>query len=366
MIQILIVVALAIVFFGIWLLIKVRQKTAQNNIPLLIICEGAGLLTGGILSCVDLNIIVEIDSSFAELSGYIQSPKPNYFLYATGILLILLGVILWHSLNQRVYVLNMLGRVKHEISDIKHVCDLKIKEYQLKETILDARWAFDRVTKASWDKVKLQIEEYMKEFSARADAAQLCFTGMAPIPFEIYAGSCMTDQRVTRYFEYLRRDDKYYELTKKSKKNSQWPELKKAPSVDTNQASEVTLVVSITQSVQKADLAQFVGPIVQLSLDSPIDNVIVYQQQLNKYIEVACNEILSIKDCNQDINRINLVGAFPSCFAFDLGCHLNHLDNRIPEIISYHYIASESPKYTYGIAVTGRNRGTLFLPTTCK
>jgi len=59
--------------------------------------------------------------------------------------------------------------------------------------------------------------------------------------------------------------------------------------------------------------------------------------------------------------RVNLVSAAPSCYAFDLGCKLGHLDNRLPEIVVYHYVSTATPKYPYGIIVTGKNKGSLVI-----
>ena len=112
-------------------------------------CFFAGNLRGG-----DNNIC------FGNAFGYIKSPDTNYVLLGCGIGLIIFGIILWHSIGTRIYVLNMLGKVKHEISDVETINSLKLKDYQLKETVLDLRWAANDVNQQTWEKAKAQIEEY--------------------------------------------------------------------------------------------------------------------------------------------------------------------------------------------------------------
>ena len=45
-----------------------------------------------------------------------------------------------------------------------------------------------------------------------------------------------------------------------------------------------------------------------------------------------------------------------SLFCLFLGEDLLHMENRITEVVSYHYNTSSEPKYSLGIVVNGRNQ----------
>lgn len=350
-----------------WIIVKNINKSKQSDLPLLLIYEGIGLLGSGILGSFEYNFFLNINTKIGAAFGYIKSPDTNYVLIGCGIVLIILGVIIWRSIRKRVYVLNMIGKVKHEISDVETVNSLRLKDYQLKETVLDLRWAASDVTQQTWEKAKAQIEEYIGEFSARSDASTVCFTGMAPIPFEVYAGTCMTGHTIKRFFEYKRSEDTYYELIhKRTHSPMLWLKSKKIPALTGSaltgdDSAEVDIAISITQTVQDSDLTQFVCPKVRLGIDIPKDNIITSISQLRDYVNKTNELIIELKKTYPNLKRIHLVSAVPSCYAFDLGCKLGHLDNRFPEIVVHHYVSTATPKYKYGIVVTGENKGNLVI-----
>lgn len=360
-------IAILLIAFLAWIISKNFSKSKQSELPLLLIYKGIGLLGSGILGFFDYNLFLNINTKIGSVFGHLKSPGTNYVLLGCGIVIIILGVILWHSIRKRVYVLNMLGKVKHEISDAENVNSLKLKDYQLKETVLDLRWATNDVNQQTWEKAKAQIEEYIGEFSARSDASTVCFTGMAPIPFELYAGTCMTGHTVRRFFEYVRSEDTYYELVHehivspmKRLKNKKTPILTE-PILTGDDSTEVVIAISITQTVQNSDLTQFNCPIIRLGIDNPKDNIITSIKQLKDYVNKTNELIIKLKEIYPNLTLIHLVSAVPSCYAFELGCKMGHLDNRFPEIVVHHYVSTASPKYKYGIVVTGENKGNLVI-----
>lgn len=367
MLSLIITIAMLFIAFLVWIIVINASKSKQSALPLLLIHEGIGLLGSGILDCFDYSLFLNIKTNIGSAFGYVKSPDTNYVLLGCGIILIILGVILWHSIRKRVYVLNMLGKVKHEISDVETVNSLRLKDYQLKETVLDLRWVANDVNQQTWEKAKAQIEEYIGEFSARSDASTVCFTGMAPIPFEVYAGTCMTGHTIKRFFEYKRSEDTYYELIHKHIVSPmRWLKNKKIPTLTESiltgdNSAEVVIAVSITQKVQDSDLTQFNYPIIRLGIDNPKDNIITSIIQLRDYVNKTNELIIELKNIYPNLTRIHLVSAVPSCYAFDLGCKLGHLDNRFPEIVVHHYVSTASPKYKYGIVVTGENKGNLVI-----
>lgn len=121
MLGLIITVAMLFIAFLAWIIFKNTSKSKQLELPLLLIYEGIGLLGSGILGCFEYNLFLNINTKIGAAFGYIKSPDTNYVLLGCGIVLIILGIILWHSIRTRVFVLNMLGKVKHEISDVETV-----------------------------------------------------------------------------------------------------------------------------------------------------------------------------------------------------------------------------------------------------
>lgn len=367
MLSLVITISMLLLAFLVWIIVINMSKSKQTVLPLLLIHEGFGLLGSGILDCFDFNVTLNIYTKFGIASGYVKSPETNYILLGCGIVLIILGIVLWRSVGTRIYILNMLGRVKHEISDIRSVNALKLKDYQVKETILDLRWAANDVNPQTWEKAKALIDEYVNEFSARSDASTICFTGMAPIPYEVYAGSCMNGQTTKRFFEYKRSEDTYYELIHKYNFSPiEWITNKKMPALTEgvlmgDDSAEAVIAISITQTVQDYDLTQFNCPTIRLGITNPKDNAITSIVQLKDYVDKTNELIIKLKDVYPKLSRIHLACAVPSCYAFDLGSKLEHLDNRFPEIVVHHYVSTAMPKYKYGIVVTGENKGNLVI-----
>ncbi|OPY58718.1 MAG: hypothetical protein A4E56_03355 [Pelotomaculum sp. PtaU1.Bin065] len=117
MLSLIITIAMLFIAFIVWIIVINASKSKQTALPLLLIHEGIGLLSSGILGCFEFDFSLNIDTKFGAAFGYIKSPDTNYVLLACGIVLIILGIILWHSIRTRVYVLNMLGcRYSHYLT----------------------------------------------------------------------------------------------------------------------------------------------------------------------------------------------------------------------------------------------------------
>lgn len=337
--------------FVIW---YAKGRSKQTEYPSLLISEGGALLGGGVLGFVDFGFVLSIKTALGTAIGYMESPETDYVQVVWGVFLIVVGMYLRRSVRTRIYVLNMLGEFKHEIGDVKNMESLKLKDYQVKETILDLRWATREVAQA-WQEAKVRIEEYVNEFAARSDASTVCFTGMAPIPFEVYAGTCMSGHAVKRFFEYKRGEDVYYELAPGKGEEIGWRVDLPVQGDD----SEVVVALSITQTVNETDIEQFSCPRVMAGIDNPKDNAITSVAQLRSLVEETTNLLSQLEQVYPNLRRIHIAGAVPSCYSFELGCKLKHLDNRLPEVVVYHYVSTSRPKYAYAVVVTGQNRGRL-------
>lgn len=279
-----------------------------------------------------------------------------YIWWMFGILLILIGYILNRYIKDRVFVLNMFGIFSQlEISDIQNIHDLKISDFKVKEIVIDFVDIFKSgINDTSNQLIVRKIKDECKKFSNRSKDFVSCYTGMGPIPYTILAGTYLADSKVERYFEYKRSENKYYELKNKKYRKKSYHELKEEfPTNKRIDSKEVIVSISITRKVEDFDLVQFTNQdIIKLYLDSPCDNVITSKNQLYDYKEKIGSCLENIKNYYNQVETINLVASIPSCVSLEIGKLISLKNNRLPEIVSYHYNNSNVPKYEFGIVVT--------------
>ncbi|MDO5408968.1 MAG: SAVED domain-containing protein [Lachnospiraceae bacterium] len=289
----------------------------------------------------------------------------DYVAIVCGALLIVVGIYYRQNIKDRIFVLNMLGLfAQHEISDTKNVSDLKLEDFKVKEVIVDFVDIFDiKMTEKINDIIVRKIEKQCTAFVNRSKDFKSCFTGMAPIPYTILAGTYLGSGNVRRYFEYKRAENKFYEL-KTGKKRKTYDALDtQYPSALDNNATDVVVALSITRKVNSGDLIQFAGmDVVRIDLPNPDDNIITTMKQLDKYAMYVLNQIEDLKQKYPYLQKVHFVASIPSCVSLELGKLFAHNNNRLPQIISYHYVHTETPKYSFGIVITDKtssNRGKL-------
>lgn len=203
-----------------------------------------------------------------------------------------------------------------------------------------------------------KIQKVCTAFVNRSNGFKSCFTGMAPIPYTILAGTYLAAGKVRRYFEYRRADSKYYELSRSKKKNYQ-NLIASYPDQINAGATEVVVALSVTRKVQAADMSQFgTIDIVEIELPNPDDNVIKTIAQLDEYAGVVLNQIEGLKQIYPSICKVYLVASIPSCLSIELGKKFALNTHRLPQIISYHFVSSETPKYPFGVIVSDGVLGT--------
>ena len=303
----------------------------------------------------------------ADYLGTAVPKSSNSILYLiSGFLFIILGIVLRKNLKDKVFVLNMYGLVKRDISDRKAVKDLKLADYKLKEQIIDFISVFNTGNIDNKDNsiICRYLWEEISKFKNRTEDRISCFTGMAPIPYTVYAGTFLGGTNVNRYFEFNRHvGEKYYELKKARLFNKKWPKLNEMflESVKST-ATDVLLTISISHSISQPDLKQFGNmDIVKLQLDEPKDNVIEYYQQLLEYKKAIYDSIdVNIKNKYPNLHTIHLVASIPSCISIEIGKSIGVNTNRIANVIVYHYVNNSDPKYTFGIYVNGSNKGQMY------
>ena len=336
-------------------------EKSDNDISNVMLQTGATLLLSGIPSIAELLISLVAAIFSKEISG----AGNTYVFMAVGFILILLSVLVRIKLKERIYVLNMLGIRKKEISSDKAKQDLKILDYKLKEQVLDIIPVFadgTKVDEKANSYIVKQVQDDVEKFAVKSKENGGCFTGMAPIPYTVFAGTFLGEADVNRYFEFNRNaGEMYYELKKKRIfQRRKWEKLEITNCEMNENITEIVLAVSITHNVMDADLNQFAGMnIVRVGLLEPKDNVIEYQEQLIEYKKIIhdCLDI-KLREWFPNLKTVHLVASIPSCMSVEIGKIIGMGTNRIMDIIVYHYIHSNSIKYPFGIYVSGSKKGT--------
>ena len=348
-------VIIFILIVVVWTLINLLSKFTnekETNFAKSIIGLGISMIGCTIPGISDT--VIEIA---AKASGFETQGISNiYIWWIFGLILIIIGFILNRDIKDRVFVLNMFGMFSQlEISDVKNIHDLKISDFKVKEIIIDFVDIFKSGINEKNNKlIVTKIKNECEKFSNRSKDFISCYTGMGPIPYTILAGTYLADSKVERYFEYKRSENKYYELNIKKKKKENYQELKERfPQNKNINSKEVVVSISITRPVNDVDLVQFTNQdIIKLYVDNPADNLITSKKQLYDYKEKIGDCLEKIKNDYTKLETINLVASIPSCVSLEIGKKISLNNNRLPEIVAYHYNNSSVPKYEFGIIVT--------------
>ena len=359
---IIILIAVAITSFFISLVLNKEEKTITNTL----ISSGIALILSGIPTFEEL--ILGIIAALFK-TQLVQTEGSYLFRVLIGFLLIILGVFFFFFFKKRIYVLNMYGiAAKKNIVDPKSAKDLKLAEYKIKEQVVNFTPFFEgnAMTQKMNNSICEQINEETKRFSAKAsEQKESCFTGMAPIPYTVYAGTLLEEAKIYRYFEYNNKSNGgyYYELKKaKNKKGKTYPKLNLTfPEKPDTAAQEVVLAISITHNVRDEDVSQFNTDVVRLSLDKPEDNIIKFKQQLENYKSIIQNVLeTDLTDTYPQLRVIHIAASIPSCMSIEIGKTIGLKTNRLKSIVVHHYMSSMDKPYTFGLYVNGDKKGQLY------
>ena len=206
-----------------------------------------------------------------------------------------------------------------------------------------------------------EIEEQVNAFKNETIERKRGYTGIAPIPFIMYAGTLLERGEINYYYEFDKIDtNDYYKLEhKKNKKYSKLNLKTKLEDIDVNK-NNIVIAISITRNITDVQLKQFEDEcnIIKLEVDNPCDNTIRYKEQLNEYVNNIFDLIEKILQKLNNIKSINVICSSQSCLALEIG--KRSIDTtRIPEIISYQFENQSDIKYPWGIVINGKNKGKL-------
>ena len=248
--------------------------------------------------------------------------------------------------------------------NLEEYFDKKFSLNDYKERELNFQNIYNRIFKKRKDDESVQcILEQIKEdvtgFKNESKGLKKGYTGIAPIPFIMYAGTFLNREKIDKYYEYDKKKCLYSEL---SNKKESYPRLL----IDTNinnlneNKKEITLVISITQKIQDDDIKQFIrrSNVVKLHTEKIQDNIIISVKQLDEYTNLVFDTIQKIKDKLGNISKINMIISSQSCFALEIG--KRSADNtRLPQIVSYQFEQQNKIKYPWGIIINSDNANKL-------
>lgn len=271
------------------------------------------------------------------------------WLMAIGLLLLVVGFILKGiDAAAGCVILNMPGTIHHTKADgmLKALkcqnCD------EIETNTANCQTAMQRLSQTRANAIIADIETQMERFNREAKSKR-CFTGMAPIPFIIYAGTKHRNSDIRYYLEFNKATQQYTKLNNDKK----FPALQRSV-IYTVETTEIVVAVSTTAIINEANTSQFKLPVFSLSLAKPKDNAIFSKKQLNAYINETVTFISEVCKKNSQVKRVHLLLATQACFAYAFGKSLVLMQNRVPQIVSYHYIV---PSYKVGITINGSSAG---------
>ena len=352
-----VIIIVAIVFICLIALVLKKKfvKDPATDVATVMLTSGVGLVFSAFSGIKET--VIAILASFVNVTISLET---DYLAIIAGFLLIGLGFAYIWNIKDRTYVLNMYGMFSQlDISDSQHIEELNLTDFKVKENIIDIVDVFRHGT-MSQEKNAIITNKISKRCSAfrnRSADFKACFTGMAPIPYTMYAGNCLSGGSVGRFFEYKRSENKYIELSKKGKN---YPALN-IKKTEVNKAEQDVLVtLSVTMPVLDADVAQFKNfDRVDIKLENPDNNIITNISQLNNYVTTIVDEIEKLKVDYPKLKTVHLATSIPSCLAEQMGEKFMLNSNRLPEIVAYHYDAKKNPRYQFGIVVSGSESGKL-------
>lgn len=358
-----VIVATVIVVIGIiFAVIKFKSNKKEEGFAGILFSNGITLILASAPETIDkLLVLVGILTKYENAETF--AGDFNYYYFIVGILLVGLSIYLNIYSKKKIYVLNINGYMSKRLEN--YFKDLKMSNFDFKEREVDfikiyKKMFISNLNEDSFECIKEEIEEKVTAFKHESNGVKRGYTGIAPIPFIMYAGTYLNRVNIDEYYEFDKKiTNKYYSLSSKKKT---YPKLKLK--TDLNQLdvnkNEVLMAISLTQSIEDNVLTQFIPNcnIVRIEVDNPEDNTIRNKKQLVEYVDVIIKAIENIKRVIPNL-KVNLVYSGQSCLALELG-KVFFDDTRMPEVTNYHYdFQNQVTKYPWGIIINGHNKGKL-------
>lgn len=339
----------------IFLVVKTINKQIETGFSVNFVTTGLALVTEsfGTFS----------DKAFALLSG--DEATNNIVQLVTGIIIIGIGIWMWMYTKNKLSILNLLGMKERRIEE--HRKDVGLNRFEFKEREVDLGIYARKMSLERYEEATNMIEIKMKSFYSENKDVKKGYTGTAPIPLTMFAGYCDQGAPTVEFFEYHKLDRKYMRLDK-SKKNffsskRPYPDLQLRHPLDTlnlEDAEEVVVGVSTTIQIQEEQVQQFNAPFIDVSIETPKQNSIMYEDQLHDYKKFIFDLFVELSGYSS-IKKIHLLLSCQSSLVFEIGKILT-TDTYMVEIINYNYVnnsGSTGPCYNWGISFN--NQGTRYI-----
>lgn len=193
-------------------------------------------------------------------------------------------------------------------------------------------------------KQDLMIDSFMKEIN---NDDIFGYVGIAHTPLIFRAGYRIGDETNMMLFHKNRNEYAYKGLNH----NDSFPKLLVERELIDDTATEMLVSVATTFSINDKDLEVFQldnKSIIKLWTDAFGFDVIQSQNQVDEYVSIIMKKLRHITE-NRTIEKVHLVLATSVSMTFALGRSVSK--NYDPEIIVYHYDATTSSKYPWGISI---------------
>ena len=342
-----------------------RKNKREDSLATILFANGIMLIISSSSSFIDkilvgIGVISKYDNA-ASLAG-----EFNIFYFILGCVLILLSIVLSLYSRKKLYLLNINGYTSMRVES--YIPTIKVQNSDFKEREIDFINIYKHIFSVKKDKdsfecIKDEIRDKVTAFKNETIKITKGYTGIAPIPFIMYAGTFMDRVKIDEYYEYDKIDTKnYYTLKDKSIINK-YPELKDCTNLnefDENK-NEIVAAVSLTRQITETQLIQFIDSsnVIKFEVDNPDDNIITYKQQLSEYVNLIINKFEQLIRDYPNTTKIHFVYSGQSCLAFEIGKRCVD-STRIPQIISYQFEnQNQVVKYPWGIVINGSHKGDL-------
>lgn len=359
------IIGILIIGLIIFMLYKKIKKKDENiaNIP--IFALGSTLILNASGDKLDwiLKVVAIITNKPYALK---MTQDFNIPYFVLGIVLIILSIVLTYFKKTSVTILNINGYFKRTIDEsIKNSKDLRtnIKEYEINFVDIYQRIFKKRLDNESYECILGKIKEDIDAYKNYSRDGKRGYTGIAPIPLIMYAGTILGKEKIDEYYEFDKKEtNTYYRL--KNKRFDFYPKLNVNQNIKNMDKSKknIVIAISVTAKITNEQLAQFQedSNIIHIGVDNPCDNLIKSKKQLIDYINTIFDFIQEIFEKFGNLKNIHIICSSQSCLAIEIGKRSID-DTRLPQIISYQYEAQNNIKYPWGIKINGNDKGKLIV-----
>lgn len=357
----LIIFSIIMVIGAVFTVQNFKSKQKEQGISTILITSGLSLVVssfGNIWTNLNRIFATFILSESANDAININSAfsQTQWVQLIVGIILMISGGYLLYFVRSKIFILNINAYYDKRIESNNQ--DIGLSTFEFKEREIDLVRVFKKgVTRNSIKEVVGIIEEKTNSFKVESKHFKRGYTGIAPIPFVMLAGTFLQREKINEYFEFDKIEtEKFYKLKKRKK----YPTLQiSEPLHEVNKNSdEFVIAVSLTKRIAQEQMKQFKNvEKIELYINNPEDNVIRGKAQLIEYAQKIA-EVIEEISASTSCKRVHLLISSQSSLALEVG---KRIDNqRMAEITCYFFdIKQQEANYPWGIIMNGENKGKL-------